>query len=286
MAVSRLDSQGANIRATNAAKAVGRISKVDSILTRLAPISHPDQLTGQMLDRIVAADPALGQRVPLAVAAYCTMNKLPIPGSLAEAVQSLTYSTVRRIIQIVGFDSLLGELAHRIELNPKLLLAQAVATGTCASELAAKCGEDRDVAFATGFFANVGVPVLAYSEKGYVGLASAVIGESTPLHVAERQTLFCTHPEAGYCLLTDYGFHEDLCAGARFHADVTSIKIIQIARVAEQFAHQLGFDGGFAIIPEALDPGCLGEFGCKESDIPSLCETINLWSSTASRILV
>src|SRR5687767_3934685 len=102
MAASRLDSSGAGLRAVNASRAITRIVKVDSILTRLAKISQHEEMAPAMLERIVNTDGILGQRVPLAVAAFCLAAKKPLSGSLSDAANELSYALVRKIVLLVG----------------------------------------------------------------------------------------------------------------------------------------------------------------------------------------
>lgn len=281
MAVSRLDSQGANIRAINAAKAVGRISRLDSVLSRLATINQPDEMAGPMLDRIIAADSILGQRVPLAVGAYCTSKSVSLPGSLTEAVRSLGYSAIRRIVSITGYKVLTGELIRRTELNEGALLAQAVAVASGAAFFASKCSQPTDLAFSAGLFANVGVPVLANSERGYASISASVAGGAVQLHEAEKPAAGCTHAEAGYCLLTDYNFHDAICGAAAFHTASSTVTLIECVRLAEAFAHQLGFDGGFAIVPPDFDFSALRALNASEADAGQVASEIDQWNQLA-----
>ncbi|MCC7230038.1 MAG: HDOD domain-containing protein, partial [Fimbriimonadaceae bacterium] len=150
MAVSRLDSHGANIRAINAAKSAGRNARVDSILIRLSTISHPDELAGAMLDRIVGADAVLSRRVPLAVAAYCAENGRATPGSLSEACREIGYDLVCKIVQIVGINAIHEELAVRCGLSKTHLTNQAVAVAVGAEFLAKKIGLPGPLGFSCG----------------------------------------------------------------------------------------------------------------------------------------
>jgi HD-like signal output (HDOD) protein len=283
MAVSRLDSQSANIRAINAAKAVGRISRLDSILSRLATINHADEMAGPMLDRIIAADPILGQRVPLAVATYCDSKSVSLSGSLTEAVRSLGYPAIRRIVSITGYCVLAEELIRRTDLNKSALLAQAVAVASGSAFFATKIGQPSELAFSAGLFANIGVPTLANSEKGYASICASVAGGTVQLHEAEKTAAGCTHAETGYCLLTDYNFHEAICAAAAFHPAASNVVLIECVRLAEAFAHQLGFDGGFAIVPPDFDFGALRALNASEADAGQVAGEIECWNSLAQK---
>lgn len=285
MAVSRLDSSGAGLRAVNAAKAIARIVKVDSILTRLAKISQSEELAPAMLDRIVNTDGILGQRVPLAVAAYCHEVKKPLPGSLGEACGELTYNVVRKLILLVGVSEIHKELESRCHIPAAHLTNQAVAVATASEFLGAKAGQPSHTAFAAGLLSNLGIPTLATCERSYPAICSSVAGATIQLHEAEFATLSCTHADAGYCLLTDFGFSEAICSVAGNHVKETQSSLVSAVSVAESFAHQLGFDGGFAIVPKPFDPSILVKLGAAESDTELLVTEITRWSSLAAKIL-
>lgn len=285
MAVSRLDSSGASLRAVNAAKAISRIVKVDSILTRVAKISQLEEMAPAMLDRIINTDAVLGQRVPLAVAAYCAEKKKPLPGSLGEATGELSYDAVRKIVLLVGISEIHKELESRCQMSAAHLTNQAVAVATASEYLGVKAGQPACIAFAAGLFANLGIATLASSERGYHAICSSVAGGTVQLHEAEFEALTCTHADAGYCLLTDFGFPEPVCAVAGNHTKETPSSLVFAVSVAEALAHQLGFDGGFAIVPPNFDPAVLTKLGAPESDAERLVVEITNWNSLAAKIL-
>lgn len=285
MAVSRLDSHGANIRAINAAKSAGRNARVDSILIRLSTISQPDELAGAMLDRIISAEAVLGQRVPLAVATYCTENKRAIPGSLSEACREIGYDAVRKIVQIVGISTVHEELAIRCGLSKTHLTNQAVAVAVGSEFLAKKAGLSGPLGFSCGLFANIGVSVLAYSEKGYQGIESMVAGGTVQLRDAEARSLDCSHDEAGYCLLTDYNFPELIAQVAAAHCSSIAAPMVRATALSESLAHQLGFDGGFAIVPLPFDEQGFAALGGTDADAAQLVESMTRWNALIAKIL-
>ncbi len=285
MAVSRLGSGGVSVRAVNAAKSVGRLARVDSILSRMATISHGEELAPPMLERILNADPILSQRIPFVVAAFCNETKQPIPGSICDAIRSFGYSDVRDLVMIVGIAEVYRELSLRCGLNTGQLTQQAIAIAVATEYLGNKVGQSKHITFSAGLFANIGVPVLAMSERGYSGIASSVAGGKTQLHEAEIQSLACSHGDAGYCLLTDYGFDEQVTICAAGHSVESSSKLVVCVHLAESFAHQLGFDGGFAIVPPSFNDDLFRQLGCDNADTEHVVAQITKWSSLSSRIL-
>lgn len=286
MAVSRLNSTAANTRAVNAAKVVGRMSHIDSLLTRLGTVTQNEELAGAMLERFLLNDPALGQTLPIAVAKYSEETKNPIPGSLAEAVETLTYPTVRKLVQIVGLSLVFRELGARASLNPQQLMNQAVAVAVGAEYLARMIDQPAHVAFSAGLFANVGVAALAVSEGQYASIMSSVGGGNVQLHECEQQLLGCSHPAVGGFLLSDHGFPENVSSAAGNHTDLASASaLVRAVALAESFAHQLGYDGGFAIVPPPFQDDLLASFGCGESDAAALAEIVTRWNGLTSKML-
>jgi|GEM_PF-7124342 len=285
MAASRLNSSAANIRAVNAAKAIGRLGQIDSLLTRLGTITHNEELAGPMLERVLLSDPAFSQTLPVAFAKYSAEVKQSIPSSIADAVGTLGYPTVRKIVQIVGIARFFDELGKRTSLSARPLLDQAVAVAACAEFLAAAIGQPGHLAFSAGLFANVGVPTLAMGERQYEAIVSTVAGGSVQLHEAEQSAITCAHPSAGSCLLADHGFPEPICAAVANHTDSQStVVLIRAVAVAELFAHQLGYDGGFAIVPPPFDD-LMSSFGCGERDAITLADLVSKWSSLTAKML-
>lgn len=285
MAVSRLDSGGLHIRAINAAKSVGRLARVDSIMSRMATISHGEELAPAMMERILNADPILGQRVPNAIAAFCTEMKQPIPGSICDAIRSFGYSSVRDLVLIAGISEVHRELALRCELNATQLTNQAIAVAVASEYLGNKTNQPKHVSFVAGLFANIGVAALATCERSYPAIAASVAGGNVQLHDAEIQSLSCCHADASYCLLTDYSFEEAVAASAAGHCRESKSSLVSCVHLAESFAHQLGFDGGFAIVPPPFDEAMLAQLGCSSSDAEKVVEQITKWNSLSSKIL-
>ncbi|MBN9501854.1 MAG: HDOD domain-containing protein [Armatimonadetes bacterium] len=286
MSASRIYSSAANTRAINAAKTVSRLSRLDSILTRLGTVSQEQELVGAMLERVLNSDPVLAQKLPVAIAIYCTENKHGIPGSVADAVRVIGYGEVRKIVQIVGLSCFVEEIATRVSMNAKHLLSQAVAVGIGAEFLLRKTGQPSAMAFSAGLFANVGVPTLALAEREYEAITSSVGGGSVQLHEAEKKALGCTHMEVGWSVLTDHAFPEIVALGASAHADTTHANMtVKAVALSEAFAHQLGYDGGFAIVPPEFDPNSLATFGCSESETMALAELVTRWTSLTFKML-
>ncbi len=285
MAVSRLDSSGSGLRAVNAAMAIGKIVRVDSIFSRLGTISHNDEMAPSMLERVINADPVLGQRVLVAIAVYCSEMKKPIPGSIGDAARDLSYGLVRKIVLTVGLDAVHKEMQSRTQLQAKQLTDQAIAVATASEYFGLKVGQAESTGFAAGLFANVGVWTLANAERAYGGICTSVAGGTIQLHEAEQLALTCTHAEAGYCLLTEYAFPEQVCMVAANHTHPSSSSMVMALYLAETFAHQLGYDGGFAIVPPQFDEDSLKKFGATSADTERLLGAITQWNSLASKFL-
>lgn len=285
MAVSRLDSGGMHIRAINAAKSVGRFARVDSIMSRMATISHGEELAPAMLERILNADPILSQKVPYTIAAFCSETKQAIPGSICDAVRSFGYASVRDLVLIVGIAEIHRELASRCDLSAGQLTNQAIAVAVASEYLGNKINQPKHQSFTAGLFANIGVATLACCERSYASISSSVAGGSVQLAEAEVQTLGCSHADSGYCLLTDYSFDESVTACALGHNGESKSSLVSCVYLAESFAHQLGFDGGFAIVPPAFDESLFAKLGCNSSDAGNVVEQITKWNSLSSKIL-
>lgn len=285
MAVSRLDSGGLHIRAINAAKSVGRIARVDSILSRMATISHGEELAPPMLERILNADPILSQKVPYTIAAFCSETKQGIPGSICDAVHSFGYASVRDLVLMVGIAEVHRELASRCDLSAEQLTNQAIAVAVGAEYLGAKTNQPKALSFTAGLFANIGVATLSCCERSYASISATVAGGSVQLAEAEIQALGCSHADSGYCLLTDYSFDESVAASALGHIAESRSNLITCVHLAESLAHQLGFDGGFAIVPPAFDENLFQKVGCNSSDAGNVVEQITKWNSLSSKIL-
>lgn len=285
MAVSRLDSGGLHIRAVNAAKSVGRLARVDSILSRMATISHGDELAPSMLERVLNADPVLSQKVPNAIAAYCGETKQPMPGSICDAVRGFGYASVRDLVLIVGIAEVHRELAARCELSAEQLTSQAIAVAAAAEYLGKKNGQPQHLSFTSGLFANIGVATLASCERGYQSIAASVAGGQVRLHEAELHALGCTHADTSYCLLTDYAFEEWVAACAATHCSESNSSLACCIHIAESFAHQLGFDGGFAIVPPKFNEELFAKLGGTSTDAENIVVQITKWSSLSSKLL-
>jgi HD-like signal output (HDOD) protein len=285
MAVSRLDFSGAHTRAVNAAKSVARVARVDSILTRLAMVSHNDELDSRMLEQVMNGDAVLSRKLPLAVAAYCADVQEPAPDSVSDAVSALGYPVVRKIIQLAGIVEVHKELAPRGMLNAGQLTKQAVAVGVASEYLALRSGLPGPMAFAAGLFANIGVPALAFCEPGYKTLSSLVAGETIQLHEAEQRSFGCTHGDSGYFLLTDFGFPDQVSVCAGGHCVQSHSNLVSIVSIGESFAHQMGHDGGFEIVPKNFDDGAFARVGGTQGDAGRLAAEITRWNSMAAKLL-
>lgn len=286
MAVSRLNSGAACARAVNAAKLVGRIAHIDSLLTRMSRVAQNEELAGPMMERVLLNDPALSQVLPVAVAKYSAETKNPIPGSLAEASQTLGYPTVRKLVQIIGIAAIFKDFSQRCGLSKDQLLNQAVAVAVGTEFLIEKLGQPSSLAFSAGLFANIGVPAFAIAEPDYQAISASVGGGSVQLHEAEQQAKNFTHQEVGAALLTDYGFPESVCLSAASHANPPAgTSMLQAVSLAESFAHQLGYDGGFAIVPSAFDEAAWSGFHCSENDAVSLSDLVTRWNGLTAKML-
>lgn len=251
----------------------------------MATISHGDELAPPMLERVLNADPVLSQKVPYAIAAYCGETKQPIPGSICDAVRSFGYGSVRDLVLIVGIAEVHRELAARCDLSAEQLTSQAIAVAVAAEYLGEKVSQPKYLSFAAGLFANIGVPTLASCERGYASIEASVAGGTVQLAEAEMQALGCTHADASYCLLTDYAFEEAVATCAAAHCAESKSNLASCVHLAESFAHQLGFDGGFAIVPPTFNEALFEKLGGSPSDAEKIVEQITKWSSLSSKLL-
>ena len=284
MAVSRLDSYGPGIRAINAAKSINRLAKADSILTRLSTISQNDEVAPSMLDRLICTDATLGRTVPLAIAAFSD-SESAVPSSIADAVRLFGYQSVRRVVQIAGVSEIHREFAARSGLNHEQLTRQAVAVGLACEYLGSRSFQPLHFAFTAGILANLGVGALAISEKAYRTVSTLVPGGNVQLHDAEQSVLGMNHHDAGLCIAVDYGFPEVIGRAIAQSPQQNPPQLNSLLFVAESFAHQLGFDGGFAITPTAFDNGAFARLGGTSGDAERLASQITRWNSQVSKLI-
>ncbi len=238
-----------------------------------------------MLERVLNADPVLSQKVPYSIAAYCGETKQPIPGSICDAVKSFGYGSIRDLVLIVGIAEVHRELATRGDLSAEQLTRQAIAVAVAAEYLGGKVSLPKHLCFAAGLFANIGVPTLASCERGYASISASAAGGRAQLAEVEMQALGCTHADTSYCLLTDYAFEEPVAASALAHCTESKSNLAVCVHLAESFAHQLGFDGGFAIVPPAFNDALFEKLGGGPSDTEKIVEQITKWSSLSSKLL-
>ena len=55
--------------------------------------------------------------------------------------------------------------------------------------------------------------------------------------------------------------------------------------LAESFAHQLGYDGGFAIVPPPFDEAAWSGFHCSENDAVTLSDLVTRWNGLTTKML-
>lgn len=191
-------------------------------------------------------------------------------GSINEAVVILGFHSVRSLAVAAGiinqFPPSAGSGFDRLEF-----WRHAIGSGVCAKVLAARLGQEQEVAFTAGLLHDVGKLVLdAYFHEAFEQVLAHRATEDCTMTEAEREVLGPTHAAIGYELARQWKFPLAIQTAIRDHHDPDvepSRKITDIVHLANVLSNILEIGNAGEILAPPLSHGAWERLGLDWDDL-------------------
>lgn len=272
MVSSRLHDSGGSRSIQQVAIALKGLPKSVAYFGRLALVSNEEKCNRAMLERVLGADPAVANRLVLALNSGAVIESQVSVSSVPQAIDILGIDIVRHTSLVVDLYKLISELFRSSGLSSIEFLRHAVATSSASSRLAAFQSLSASRAQTAALFHNLGIPLIACAFPiEYSSMVNLLFSASTRVVDAERDTFGFDHQEVGKLILTTFGFDPDfVLAASEHHGDPATMgPLSKCVAAGGLVAHQLGCSLGFGHAPPIANSQTLAPLGFSMSQIES-----------------
>lgn len=186
------------------------------IAQRVMQLVSDDRTTPEMLQKVIATDPALAARI-LKIANSPFYGISRSVRTLSTAVTILGYRSLRNLVLAVSSKA----VYKRFGLTEKMLWEHAIGVAMAAYVIGKETRfPDPEEAFLGGLFHDIGKVILNNdAPEKYNRVIERVYNDDVTAYFAEKEVFGYSHPEVGALVVKKWRLSEELEFSIRYHHD-------------------------------------------------------------------
>ncbi|MDI9637359.1 HDOD domain-containing protein [Kamptonema cortianum] len=261
---------------------------VGSILVKLPPIVHSENIGQAMLARLISTNRDWETALMNAVSVGLWEFEEP-PEDPRSALAQLSPEHAWRATVFAGVQCIVQGLLEDYPELAKEFLCHAWATAIGTTELVTLSDVSPRIAFAAGIFHNIGYPVLAHLyPHEHALLRRRISGTSIPLHEIEQSLFDFNHQVTG-ALFSQVAMLDDsiiTCCSQHHFDGFISDPLVAAVRLSDHIAHQIGCSMGIENIRPELPSHLLTDIGVDDYILPDIVQQITSASASCSKLVI
>jgi len=278
--------------ASETIKRLGQLATLPSVTVKIMRLADDPHATGDALDQLLAADPALGARVLRVV----NSAFYGLPGSVSTtgaAIVRLGFAAIRNIAIAASLTRMFRGGRVSETFDAKELWHHSVAVAEAARLLAIRTRRgSADEALLAGLLHDIGIVVAMQAARSeFERMLRALDGPSALTFAqAESEYLHTTHQMLGAALSVSWGFPPSLARVTGHHHAPMSLPAAErqlpaIVHVADHLAAQCKLGYARTVSADGIEDGVLEWLGLSEADLAAVRDTLPTATAEAAQIL-
>lgn len=251
---------------------IDRLPPAAQILPRLFRILRDPDSDLDQISSLIKLDPALTAQV-LRLSNSSYYGHASASYDLQEAIQRLGYREVCKLVTNLCCRKWLKAPLDAYGLGEDQLWENALLCAFGLETLAPRQGQDAVVAYTVGLLHNLGKWAIHQQCSAELREVFEVLSRNGgSLLEAERQVLGFDHSEVAGALLSQWGFHEDICLPIRYQYEPSQVpakqsRLTDLVHVANWAIASLGYNHGYCGLAFTMDPEVLTRLQLNEQNL-------------------
>ncbi len=273
-------------------KQLGQLATLPSVTLRIMRLADDPHATGDALDALLAADPALGARVLRVV----NSAFYGLPGTVSTtsaAIVRLGFAAIRNIAIAASLTRMFRGGRIGDSFDAKELWHHSVAVAEAARLLAIRTRRGSpDEALLAGLLHDIGIVVAMQASRSEFEQLLRALDGPAPLTFAQAESehLGTTHELLGAALSESWGFPASLAQVTGHHHAPMSLPpddrvLPALVHVADHLAAQCKLGYARTVCADGIEPGVLEFLGLTETDLDAVREKLPVATAEASQVL-
>jgi len=278
--------------ATERVKQLGQLATLPSVTLKIMRLADDPNATGDALDQLLAADPALGARVLRVV----NSAFYGLPGTVSTtraAIVRLGFAAIRNIAIAASLTRMFRGGHVSDTFDAKELWQHSVAVAEAARLLAVRTRRGSpDEALLAGLLHDIGMIVAMQTSRSEFERLLRALDDPTPLTFAQAESdhLHTTHEMLGAALSVSWGFPNALTLVTGHHhapmlVPAADRVLPALVHVADHLAAQCQLGYTRTVSAEGIEVGVLEWLGLTEADLAAVRDTLPAATSEAAQVL-
>ena len=278
--------------ATESIKRLGQLATLPSVTLSIMRLADDPHATGDALDKLLAADPALGARV-LRVVNSAFYGLPGTVGTTSAAIVRLGFAAIRNIAIAASLTRMFRGGRVSDTFDAKELWHHSVAVAEAARVLAIRTRRGSpDEALLAGLLHDIGIVVAMQTSGSEFEQLLRALDAPTSLTFAQAESehLHTTHEMLGAALSVSWGFPSSLALVAGHHHAPMSVPaagrvLPALIHVADHLAAQCQLGYARTVSAEGIEDGVLEWLGLTEADLDAVREALPAATGEAAQVL-
>jgi HD-like signal output (HDOD) protein len=278
--------------ASETLKRLGQLATLPSVTLKIMRLADDPHATGDALDQLLAADPALGARV-LRVVNSAFYGLPRTVSTTSAAIVRLGFAAIRNIAIAASLTRMFRGGRVSDTFDAKDLWHHSVAVAEAARLLALRTRRaSADEALLAGLLHDIGIVVAMQASRSEFERLLRALDGPLPLTFAQAESahLHTTHEMLGAALSVSWGFPPSLALVTGHHhapmALPVDVRMLPaIVHVADHLAAQCALGYTRTVSAEGIEAGLLEWLGLSEADLSAVREALPAAVAEAAQVL-